>query len=98
MSTLQSKDIEKIANLAKLIIPSNEQTAILDKLNKVLDLVAQMDMVDTCDTPALAHPSDIHQPLRSDAVTEPNQRDLFQKMAPQIEAGLYIVPAVLDTE
>lgn len=98
MSTLNTTDIDKIANLAKLTIPKAEHTLLLEKLNKILDLVAQMNHVDTTHTPTLAHTSDIDQPLREDVVTETNQRELFQQNAPQVEAGLYIVPAVLDSE
>lgn len=98
MSTLNTTDIDKIANLAKLTFPQQEHNLLLEKLNKILDLVAQMDRVDTSKTPVLAHPSDISQPLREDVVTETNQRELFQKIAPHVEAGLYIVPAVIETE
>jgi aspartyl-tRNA(Asn)/glutamyl-tRNA(Gln) amidotransferase subunit C len=98
MSTLNVTDIDKIANLAKLTFPQQEHTLMLEKLNKILDLVAQMNRVDTSNTPVLAHPSDINQPLRADVVTETNQRDLFQQNAPHVEAGLYIVPAVIDSE
>lgn len=98
MSTLNTTDINKIANLAKLTFPEQEHHLLVEKLNKILALVAQMDRVDTSKTPVLAHPADITQPLRDDVVTETNQRDLFQKIAPQVEAGLYIVPAVIETE
>lgn len=98
MSTLSAGDVDKIAHLAKLIIPENENQSIQKELNKILDLVTQMDEADTATVEPLAHPYDVPQPLREDIVTEPDQHTLLQKMAPQIEAGLYIVPVVIENE
>ncbi|WP_267256978.1 Asp-tRNA(Asn)/Glu-tRNA(Gln) amidotransferase subunit GatC [Coxiella endosymbiont of Ornithodoros maritimus] len=98
MALLKSRDIDRIANLSKLIIPKNENDALLESLNKTFDLVIKMDKVDTSAVEPLAHPYNETQPLREDHVTESNQRDLFQKSAPQVEAGLYMVPIVIDNE
>ena len=98
MSTLSTKDIDRIANLAKLTIPQQENTALLKELNKILNLVEKMNTTDTSQIPPLAHPYDEKQPLRNDIVTEPDQRILLQKNAPQVEAGLYIVPAVINND
>lgn len=98
MSTLSADDIDRIAHLAKLIIPENKNQSMKRELNKILSLVTQMDEVDTTTVEPLSHPYDISQPLREDIVTESNQRTLLQEMAPQIEAGLYIVPVVIESE
>lgn len=98
MSSLNSTDVDKIANLSKLIIPKNESDSLLQVLNKTLGLVAKMDKVNTSTTKPLAHPYDEIQILRKDKITETNQRDLFQKNAPQVYAGLYMVPVVIDNE
>ena len=98
MSTLNASDIDKIAHLAKLIIPRNKNQSMQKELNKILDLVAQMDEVDTTTVEPLLHPHDVPQPLREDIVTEPDQRTLLQKIAPQTEAGFYMVPVVIESE
>ena len=98
MTILQKDDVDYLANLAKLIIPKENYPAVLEKLNNILKIVEKMNSVDTTGIEPLAHPYDETQPLRADEVTEPNQRSLFQNIAPQTESGLYIVPAVIDNE
>lgn len=44
----------------------------------------------------MAHPLDAVQKLRPDVVTETNQRDAFQAIAPATEDGLYLVPKVIE--
>jgi aspartyl-tRNA(Asn)/glutamyl-tRNA(Gln) amidotransferase subunit C len=65
-------------------------------LSSILDLVAQMNAVDTRGVQPLAHPLAMTQRLRPDEATEPDQRALFQSIAPQVEAGLYLVPKVIE--
>lgn len=96
MTTLTTDAIKHIAHLAKLTIPEEDNALLQNELNKILNMVAKMDTVNTDKVKPLAHPYDEKQSLREDAVTEPNQRELFQRIAPQTQAGLYIVPAVID--
>ena len=98
MTTLKTDDINHIAHLARLSIPEEENDALLNELNKILGMVAKMSAVNTDNIDPLAHPYDEKQPLRADVVTETDERQLFQKLAPQTQAGLYIVPAVIDNE
>lgn len=98
MSILATAHIQKIASLAKLQLDAEKLAAQTQALENVLKLVKKMDDVKTDDIAPLAHPLNVTQPLRADVVTEHNQRDLFQKNAPQVEAGLYIVPKFLETE
>jgi aspartyl-tRNA(Asn)/glutamyl-tRNA(Gln) amidotransferase subunit C len=58
--------------------------------------MTQMGQQDTNGVSPMAHPLDQMQRLRPDAVTETDQRDAFQTIAPQTEAGLYLVPKVID--
>lgn len=95
---LTAKEIYKIATLAKLYVQEEDLPSINKKLNRILKLVQKMDEVDTSHVKPLSHPLDEAQPLREDKVTETNQRELFQKIAPEVNAGLYIVPKVLETE
>ncbi|WP_304985452.1 Asp-tRNA(Asn)/Glu-tRNA(Gln) amidotransferase subunit GatC [Coxiella-like endosymbiont] len=98
MSTLNKNDIDKIANLAKLNISERENQLLGQNLNEILKLVDKMNQIDTSHIEPLAHSSSETQPLREDIVTESNQRTLFQKNAPQVEAGLYMVPVVIENE
>ncbi len=91
-----SMDVEKVANLARLTLSENDKVTYPAQLNNILKLAGQMQAIDTTGVLPLAHPIEIHQPLREDIVTEKNQRDLFQSIAPNTEAGLYLVPQVLS--
>lgn len=98
MTTLQKKDIDHIAHLAKLTIAPEEYDPLLKKLNNTLKIVEKMNSVNTDQVAPMAHPYEEQQPLRADEITETNQRQLFQTLAPKTEAGLYIVPSVIDNE
>ncbi len=91
-----SIDIEKVANLARLTLSEEDKANYPTQLNNILELANQMQSVDTTDITPLAHPIEATQPLRVDAVTEENQRDLFQSIAPSTESGLYLVPQVIN--
>jgi aspartyl-tRNA(Asn)/glutamyl-tRNA(Gln) amidotransferase subunit C len=99
VSTLTPENIKKVAHLARLAISEEEIIIHARNLSNILELVEQMDTVDTAGITPMAHPLDIPQPLRKDVVTEENQRDLLQSTAdPQfIKSGLYIVPKAYDT-
>lgn len=94
--SLTRKDVEKIAHLARLAISEDDIPKYANNLSNILDLVAQMNAVDTAKVEPMAHPFDATQRLRPDVVSESNQRELFQKIAPQVEAGLYLVPKVIE--
>lgn len=96
--SLTEIEIQKIAHLAKLNIPKEKISSLTKDLDNILTLANQMSKVDTKNVKPISHPSEATQPLRPDQVTEINQRDLFQKIAPNTSAGLYIVPKVIETE
>ena len=89
-------DVLAVAHLARLALKPEEIPLHAENLSKILDLVAEMDAVDTRDIQPMAHPLDISQPLREDKVTEPNLRDKMQRIAPLTENGLYLVPQVIE--
>jgi len=93
---LESADVLKIAHLARLAISQDEAQALRGELSRILDLVAQMDAADTVGIAPMAHPLDMAQRLRPDGVTEPDQREAFQAVAPLTEEGLYLVPRVIE--
>jgi aspartyl-tRNA(Asn)/glutamyl-tRNA(Gln) amidotransferase subunit C len=94
--SLERSDVVSIAHLARLAIAEDDIPVYTRNLSNILDLVAQMNAVDTSDVEPMAHPLDMAQRLREDVVTETNQREKFQAIAPSVEAGLYLVPKVIE--
>jgi aspartyl-tRNA(Asn)/glutamyl-tRNA(Gln) amidotransferase subunit C len=94
--SLTSDDVEKIAHLARLAVDPAETESLSRDLSNILDLVEQMQAVDTEGVLPMAHPLEMSQRLRADEVTEINQRELYQSNAPQAEAGLFLVPKVIE--
>ncbi|MEH6576352.1 MAG: Asp-tRNA(Asn)/Glu-tRNA(Gln) amidotransferase subunit GatC [Amphritea sp.] len=93
---LDRSDVEKIAHLARLQIAEQDIPEYTENLSSILELVDQMQAVDTAEITPMAHPLDAVQRLRTDAVTEGNQRDHLQTVAPAVEAGLFQVPKVIE--
>ena len=96
--SLTKDDVKKIAHLARLNMPESDLDRYTTQLSNILNFVEQMSGADTQNIEPIAHPLDLSQRLRPDQVTEPNQREILQAIAPQVEAGLYLVPKVIDTE
>ena len=93
---LDKTEIEKITHLARLHIGESETEKVATRITDILVLIDQMQSVDTEAVEPLAHPLDLVQRLRADVITEDNQRDRLQKLAPASEDGLYLVPKVLE--
>ena len=94
--SLKSADIKRIAHLARIEVNDIEAEATLSKLTGILGLIEQMQAVDTTGIVPMSHSQDVTQRLREDVVTETNQRELFQSIAPSVEEGLYLVPKVIE--
>lgn len=94
--TLTATDVMRIAHLARIEVAPSEATTLLPKLEGILQMMGQMQAVDTAGVVPMSHPQDVVQRLREDAVTEQDQRALFQSVAPAVEAGLYLVPKVIE--
>ncbi len=94
--SLDKSDVEKIAHLARLAVSEQELESVAGDLSSILGLVEQMNAVDTSDVTPMAHPLHMAQRLRPDAVSEEDNREQFQSVAPQAEAGLYLVPKVIE--
>ncbi len=94
--SLNKKDVQKIAHLARLAISDNDVPDYAKNLSDILSFVEQMNIVDTSGVSPMAHPMDASQPLRPDTVTETDQRERFQSIAPLTESGLYLVPKVIE--
>ena len=94
--TLDNKTVLDIAGLARLDIDESETEKYRTELSNILDLVAQMDTCDTSNIEPMTHPFDATLRLRTDEITEQNERDKFQAIAPSSKDGLYLVPKVID--
>jgi aspartyl-tRNA(Asn)/glutamyl-tRNA(Gln) amidotransferase subunit C len=98
--SLDASDIARIASLARLQLASDESERMLSQINGFFDLVERMRSVDTTGIEPLAHPvaaiEDITLRLRDDVVSEPDNREANQKSAPAVEAGLFLVPKVIE--
>ena len=93
---LDASDVEKIAHLARLGIDADDIPGYARNLTDILAFVEQLNSVDTTGVEPLAHPLDATQRLRPDAVTETDNREHFQKVAPETDSGLYLVPQVIE--
>lgn len=93
---LDNTDVEKIAHLARLQISESDTLEVAQRITNILDMIDQMQGVDTSQVEPMAHPFDASQRLRPDVVTETDQRDYYQKIAPATQDGLYLVPKVIE--
>ncbi|MDY0047025.1 MAG: Asp-tRNA(Asn)/Glu-tRNA(Gln) amidotransferase subunit GatC [Thauera propionica] len=94
--SLSNDQVGHIARLARIALSEAEIEATRDKLNGIFGLIEQMQAVDTTGVEPMSHPQELATRLRPDLVTEADRRDAFQKVAPQTEAGLYLVPKVIE--
>jgi len=93
---LSPEDVKHIANLARLEITDEQIPVFQNKLTTILDMVDQLSKTDMSDVVPMAHPLDMAQRLRIDEVSETDKRKLYQENAPKTEAGLYLVPKVIE--
>ena len=93
---LTEADIKRIARLARIAVTEQETQTIRGELSNIFQLIETMQAVDTKGIVPMSHSQDMVQRLREDRVTESNQRELFQSIAPQVGAGLYLVPKVIE--
>ena len=89
-------DLSKVAQLARVQITEEEMDDIEGRITEILRLIDQMQSVDTTSIIPMSHPLDGKQILRSDMVSEDNNRDELQKLAPKVENGLFLVPKVIE--
>lgn len=93
---LNKNDVEKIAHLARLRISDSDAVEVGQRVSNILAMIDQMQTVDTSEVHPMAHPFDATQRLRPDQVTEHNERERLQKIAPATQDGLYLVPRVIE--
>jgi aspartyl-tRNA(Asn)/glutamyl-tRNA(Gln) amidotransferase subunit C len=94
--SLDHDQVRRLARLARIAIRPDESEAVLERLNRVLGLIEEMRRVDTTGVEPMAHAQDVVQRLRDDKITESDQHDLHQSVAPAVEGELYLVPKVIE--
>jgi aspartyl-tRNA(Asn)/glutamyl-tRNA(Gln) amidotransferase subunit C len=94
--SLSDDQVRRIARLARIALQPGESASVTERLNRVLAMVDEMRRVDTTGVEPMAHAQDVVQPLREDSVTETDQRNRHQALAPAVEEGLYLVPKVIE--
>ncbi|WP_027966478.1 Asp-tRNA(Asn)/Glu-tRNA(Gln) amidotransferase subunit GatC [Halomonas halocynthiae] len=93
---LEQTDVLRAAHLARLGLSESETSGYVDDLARILDMVDQLQSLNTDGIAPMAHPLDATQPLRADDVSESDQREQLQQCAPAVEDGLYLVPRVVE--
>ena len=98
--SLTLNDVHKVARLSQLNLSSDEAEQTLAQMNTIFGLIDQMSQVDTSGIAPLMHPiamiQEMSQRLRTDAVSEPNNREANMANAPQADQGLFLVPKVIE--
>jgi aspartyl-tRNA(Asn)/glutamyl-tRNA(Gln) amidotransferase subunit C len=94
--SLTIEQVQQVAQLARLAMQPEQAAHYAQQLSNIFDLVGQLDQANTDGVAPMAHPLEMHQRLRPDAVTQANERDTFQSIAPAVENGLYLVPKVIE--
>ncbi|MDD2662556.1 MAG: Asp-tRNA(Asn)/Glu-tRNA(Gln) amidotransferase subunit GatC [Dechloromonas sp.] len=94
--SLTLEQVQRIAHLARIETSESEALTTQGHLNGIFQLIEQMQAVDTAGVEPMAHAQDLSQRLRDDAVTETDRRAAYQAVAPETEAGLYLVPKVIE--
>ena len=93
---LSLDEVKRIAHLARIEISESEALQAQGQLNDIFSLLEQMQAIDTTGVEPMTHAQGRELRLREDRVTEGDQKALFQSVAPQVEAGLYLVPKVIE--
>jgi aspartyl-tRNA(Asn)/glutamyl-tRNA(Gln) amidotransferase subunit C len=94
--SLSLDEVHAIALLARLEIGGPEARAMQSQLNDIFGMIGAMQQVNTDGVEPMSHAQDVTLRLRDDAVTEPDRRESYQSVAPRVEAGLYLVPKVIE--
>jgi aspartyl-tRNA(Asn)/glutamyl-tRNA(Gln) amidotransferase subunit C len=93
---LTRDDVKRAARLARIAVDDSEENRVLEQLDRIFGMIEQMRAVDVSSVEPMSHAQDVVLRLREDKVTEPDQRELFEAVAPRVVNGLYLVPKVIE--
>jgi aspartyl-tRNA(Asn)/glutamyl-tRNA(Gln) amidotransferase subunit C len=94
--SLSDQDVRRIARLSRLRVTDDEVAVVREQLNRLFDLIAELQAVDTEGVAPMSHACNVALRLRDDVACAPNRREAFQAVAPAVESGLYLVPKVIE--
>ncbi|MFO1307448.1 MAG: Asp-tRNA(Asn)/Glu-tRNA(Gln) amidotransferase subunit GatC [Burkholderiales bacterium] len=94
--TLSLDDVRRIAHLARIDVDANEVAEVHAKLESIFTMIGELNAIDTTGVEPMSHAQDVVLPLREDRVTETDRHAEYQKVAPAVEDGLYLVPRVVE--
>ena len=94
--SLTRDDVKRAARLARIAVDDAEADEVLAQLERIFGMIEQMQAVDVTGVEPMSHAQDVTLRLRDDVVTEADQHELFQSVAPRVERGLYLVPKVIE--
>ena len=94
--SLTPEQVRQVAHLARLELKAEQVEHYARQLSSILAMVDQLSATPTAGVTPMAHPLDMVQRLRVDAVTQADEREKFQAHAPKVAAGLYLVPKVIE--
>ena len=93
---LTRDDVKRVARLARIAVEESEADEVLEQLRRIFGMIEEMSAVDVSAVEPMAHARDVVLRLREDTVSEADQHELFQSVAPRVENGLYLVPKVIE--
>ena len=94
--TLTLDDVRRIAHLARIDVDAQAVSDVHAKLEAIFAMINELQAVDTTGVEPMSHAQDVVLPMREDAVTEADRRADYQRIAPAVEDGLYLVPRVVE--
>ena len=92
---INSNDVRKIANLAKLEIPQQDLEGFTEKMNQILGFIDNLSKLDTQNIEPTAHTLQVTNAFRKDEVQESQVQEKVFKGAPKEEDNLFMVPKVI---
>ena len=94
--SLSIADVHRIAHLARIQIDAGQAEEVRAKLDAIFALINELAAVDTSGVEPMAHAQEVTLVLRDDEVTESDQSGTYQRLAPSVANGLYLVPKVIE--
>ncbi|MCJ7553916.1 MAG: Asp-tRNA(Asn)/Glu-tRNA(Gln) amidotransferase subunit GatC [Ignavibacteriaceae bacterium] len=94
--SVTKKDVEKIAQLAKLKFNDQEIDSFTDDMNRILSYVDKLNELDTESVEPLSHPNEGSNVFRDDELKKSIPTDEALKNAPDRNDKFFKVPKVIQ--
>lgn len=90
------KDVNYVADLARLQLSEEETESLVNDMNQILDYMTTLEELDTSEVEPLEHVIDLEYRLRDDKAKEPLSHDDALKNAPDADTDYFRVPRVIE--